>query len=269
MKHNDNNIGLLDKISKKVILVLLPGIFNTSTFYKALFIPYFSRKGYECHPIDLLYRDRAFNQTPYPKLGERTIQDDAAELSERIQVLAQKDTEAKIVLVGHSRGALLAQMVAEKLDGYVGALVLLNPAVPYGINSFSLSGLKTFLCLLKYGKFWRKPVARSLHSLRYGVLDKDVTEQEAREIYKTQVWESGRIIWQLAFKKPKIDASKIKCPVLIVGGTRDKLISTKMLEKLVDLLRADKKIMDVAHYPFRGDKGRQIIFFIDEWLRKL
>ncbi|HOZ55853.1 MAG TPA: alpha/beta hydrolase [bacterium] len=266
--HHDCNC--MADISRSVILVELPGIFNrASSFYSGLFHIYFTDRNYECVPIDLPYRDVPFSKVPAMELGKITLQDDAFFLVGRINYIKGKYPNSKIVLVGHSRGGLLAQMVAAELGDGIDAMILLCPAPPSGISSLSFSGVLTFAGLMKNGLSWRDtPIARTFEATCYGVLDDEMPKEEALAVHRGLVWESGQTFWQLVFDKPEVDDSKITCPILVIGGEKDRLISPSTAKKVADKYGADFALFNTAHYPFYKYEGREAVHFIDCWLKE-
>lgn len=255
-------------INKPVILIELPGIFNQATkFYEHPNV-FWSKNGYECRPIDLPLRNVLFRNTPPPGLGEITIQDDCQFVVKSIRAIISCYPGFSFVLVGHSRGGLLAQMAAAELGEEIDALVLIDPAPPAGISSISCTGLKAFWPLLNHGISWRnQPIRRSFDSTCYAVLDPSIPAEEAWKIHQGLVWESGRVFWQLAFDKPIIDQRLIKCPVLVIAGARDRLVKVSTAKKVAEKYGADFIAFDTAHYPFYREEGQKVISFVVQWLK--
>ena len=85
------------------------------------------------------------------ELGTTSLLDYAVDLEKEIKTL-----ESPPIIMGHSMGGLLAQILGSR--GLAKALVLLSPAAPAGINTLKPSVLRCFITgFTKYG-FWRKPL---------------------------------------------------------------------------------------------------------------
>lgn len=260
------------KKEKRLKIFMVPGIFNNYKFFKPFYT--FNKNLHigdypECifQPIDLPLRDTCFNRQPDPDVGTRSSDDDSAYLRE--QIAANTRAGDFVVGMGHSRGALLLLMVAQKIK--FDALVLSGPAMPKGISSVNLGSLITFMELLWTPFFWRRPVKRSFLATKWGVLDSSMPYSRARDAYESLVWESGRTLYELGFNQPEIDADKIieNCPRrLIVGGDKDRLIRSGAVHKLSKLLRAEEKFFSTAHYPFWGVDSGKLIKYIYSWLLK-
>ena len=84
---------------------------------------YFERKGYGCIAPALKFHDVNANDIPDPQLGTTSLLDYAADLEEQI-----KEFEEPPILMGHSMGGLLTQILASR--GCAKAAILLTPAPP-------------------------------------------------------------------------------------------------------------------------------------------
>ena len=88
----------------------------------------FEAAGYRVTAPPLRFQD----VTPAPAaLGTTGLDDYAADLEEEIEAL-----KAPPILVGHSMGGLLAQMLAARTE--VAALILLAPSAPWGVPPTTL-----------------------------------------------------------------------------------------------------------------------------------
>lgn len=270
---NADKIIPIDHNSEEIHVFTVPGVFNTGEFFKPL-ITVFEKSGYICHALTLPDRDTPFSKTP-PDIGNISIYHDSEWVYHKVSLVKQNNPLAKITLIGHSRGGLLIQMVADQAKQHVtanmiDAIILLNPATPKGISLFTLSNIWCFQETLISGSFWNKPAKRSLNLSRNFVLHPDVSEVEAKNINKEHVWESGEVLAELAFPwlKPDIPADVFSCPVLIVGGTLDVVVAPSKVNQLGQKYKnADIKFFETAHYPFWGEEESRIIQFIDSWIQ--
>jgi len=75
---------------------------------------------------------------PDDRLGTTSLLDYAEDIENEIRKL-----DAKPIIMGHSMGGLLAQILGSR--GLARALVLLTPAAPAGIRSLTPSVMRSFL----------------------------------------------------------------------------------------------------------------------------
>ena len=90
------------------------------------FRSFFEAQGYHCLAATLRFHDVDPQAAPLPQLGTIGLLDYAKDLETEIRGLG-----TPLILMGHSMGGLLAQMLGSR--GLSKALVLLAPATPAGI----------------------------------------------------------------------------------------------------------------------------------------
>ena len=92
---------------------------------------------YPCATPVLRFYDGDPRDAPDPRLGTTSLLDYAQDLQQEIERLGVRS-----ILMGHSIGGLLAQMLGSR--GLAKALVLLAPASPAGIMALTPSVIKSF-----------------------------------------------------------------------------------------------------------------------------
>ena len=183
--------------------------------YKA----YFEEKGYRCMTPYLRHHQIGPDDPAPDGLGETSLLDYANDLETEINGLAEKP-----IIMGHSMGGLLAQILASR--GCAKSAVLITPAAPAWIFSIRWSVLRSFSGVLFKKQFWKKPHKLSYKKAVYAMMNK-LPEQEGRTIYNRSVWESGRAaaeigLWSLGFRGAGVKRKYVKCPVLVVAGAEDR-----------------------------------------------
>jgi pimeloyl-ACP methyl ester carboxylesterase len=129
------------------------------------------------------------------------------------------------VLVGHSLGGLLAQKLAE--EGRARAIVLVASAPPSMLTAQAVA-LPTFaprLPRIMAGLPFDVPAG----ACRKLALNCVPDETDRERIHGTLNRESGIVYRQMMLGRIRVDASKVRCPVLVVGGDRDRIISLGLL----------------------------------------
>lgn len=180
----------------------------------------FEAAGYKVHAPVLRHHDHG--RAPPPALGRVSLTDYAADLEKLIHGLDQTP-----VLIGHSMGGLLAQMLAAK--GLARACVLLAPSAPWGVLPSTLFELASAQALLFSGGDYRGSVIQpdyriaAAHSL-------DKLDRKTRsEVYARFVPESGQATfeimnWSFDLRRAgHVRARDVTCPILCLVGGDDKI----------------------------------------------
>jgi len=111
----------------------------------------FKEEGYATCAINLPYHYSKAEHTESSKarLAQTRLQDYVAYIVEQVKQLQQPP-----ILVGHSMGGLLVQLVAAQVPCH--RLILLSSAAPAGINGVSVSVLRTLGSNLLRVPLWRR-----------------------------------------------------------------------------------------------------------------
>jgi pimeloyl-ACP methyl ester carboxylesterase len=179
----------------------------------------FASRGTTAYAIHLRGRT---GSKPGTSLGQASMEDfveDASAIARNVGAAA---------VVGHSMGGLIAQKLAERGD--VEAAVLITPAPPRGITV--LSPRLAFL-QLKYlpSILLSRPVRPAREDLREVVLNHiPFSQQDA--ILKNMLPDSGRAGREMSITGFPVDASKVKCPMLVVASEDDKFIPAPIVKKI-------------------------------------
>ncbi|MEI9929700.1 MAG: alpha/beta hydrolase [Rhizomicrobium sp.] len=175
---------------------------------------------YAVHVPTLRYHDCGAN--PPREFGRTSLLDYAADLETFIAGLDEAP-----VIVGHSMGGLLAQMLAAK--GLARALVLLAPSAPWGVLPSTLFELASAQTLLFSGGDYRGSIIPPSYQIAAAhSLDKlDAVSRSA--IYTHFVPESGQATfeimnWSFDMRRAShVRARDVTCPVLCLVGSDDKI----------------------------------------------
>lgn len=151
----------------------------------------------------------------------------------------------KVIIIGHSMGAVIAAHLASKYK--ISKLILLSPAYYFGSLKQNKEDLKNII-------FHKETKDTGFE----GVLTKikTVSIRSALEYYKLS--HIGRK-----------DLEKITCPVLIMHGDKDPVISINSSKNIMNKLQTKKefvKIKDVRHQIFKSEKKKQISKYIYRYI---
>lgn len=197
-------------------------------FYWARFRSALEPLGWRCVATTLPFHDTEPGAPPDPRLGRTGLLEYAAALDSEIEALDEPP-----ILIGHSMGGLLAQMLCAR--GRARAAVLLAPASPAGIMAITPSVLKNFLPVMSRWGFWRKPMRPS--SAADSMLH--LLPPAERSATRAQfVPESGRAaaeigLWPLDRRHAsRVDPAKVTCPLLVIAGTEDRITPPRTVRQV-------------------------------------
>ncbi len=209
-------------MSKLAPVVLVHGMWSTPDVFKEL-RSCFEDQGYEVYTPRLPYHFPLpqMNKAARAGLKKSGVDDYVDAISTLIHSLDRKP-----IVIGHSLGGLLSQLIAAKHE--CEKLILLSSAAPAGIHSWSWSVVRTLGHNLLKFPLWKSITNLNIRNIQYGVANSQSRDvQEA--LHAELTLESGRVSWQIAmwflYKTPKtlVNAANVKCPVLVIGGTDDKI----------------------------------------------
>ena len=199
-------------------VLFLHGYFADATVF-ADWLPFFAARGFA--PVALNLRGRAGSR-PGTEIGGVSIDDYVEDAALVARALGRP------LVVGHSMGGLLAQRLAE-LD-LAEAAALIAPAPPRGIT------VMTWQLAIRQIKYLpaiatSRPVRPSREDVRALVMNR-VPDDQQDEVIDRLVPDSGRAGRELSITGVPVDASRVRCPLLVVAGTDDKFIPAKTVERV-------------------------------------
>lgn len=230
----------------------------------------FEAEGYRCVATTLPYHDMDPRGAPDPRLGSTSLLDYAAALEREIAQLDEKP-----ILMGHSMGGLLAQMLAAR--GLAHSLVLLTPASPYGIVALTPSVIRSFWSMQTTWGFWRKPMRQTFGEAAYSMLHL-LPESEQKQTYEKFVYESGRAAFEIGYwpfdsrGASKVDAARVSCPVLVIAGARDRITPASVVRKVARKYAAVstyKEFENHAHWVVAEPGWQEVAEYAGSWLKPL
>jgi non-heme chloroperoxidase len=164
---------------------------------------------------------------------------------------------AKPVVVGHSFGGLLTQIVAGR--GLAAASVAIDPAPFRGVLPLPISALKAAKPVLGNPANRHRTVALTYDQFRYAFANA-VSEDEARDLYRTYaVPAAGAPIFQAAaanlnpWSEVKVDTrNPARGPLLLVSGEQDNTVPRAITRASYKKQRANAGVTELVELPGRG-----------------
>lgn len=234
------------------IIVMIHGMWGGSWYWEN-YRKIFEASGYRCVAPDLPFHDVHPKNTPDPALGNTSLIRYVEFLEEEIEKL-----HTEPILMGHSMGGLLAQLLASRGKVKPDALVLLTPAAPAGIMSITSSSFRSFLSLqLRWG-FWRKPGRQTFGEAVYSMLHL-LSPEDQRKTYEKFVYESGRAGCEMGYwfldcnHTSRINEATVTCPTLIIAGAQDRITPLSVVDRIY------QKYKSVATYIVFKDHAHWVV----------
>lgn len=230
---------------------------------------FFEARGYRCITPLLRFHDADPTDKPDPELGKTSVLDYAHDLEEEL-----KQLDAPPVLMGHSMGGLLAQMLASRGLGKLA--ILIAPALPHGLVCVRLSMFRSILSAFALPGLWRRPYKLRFKEAAYAFLHL-MAPEEQRNIYERLCHESGRALceiglWPLDTRKAtRVDEANVRCPVLVLAGSQDRIIPAACVRRVAEKYRSVSRYREYeAHaHLILGEPGwEKVAEDIAAWLEQ-
>jgi len=185
-------------------------------------------------------------------LAKKTLGQIADHTTEVIERLDKKP-----VLIGHSTGGLLAQMLAGR--GLAAATVAIDPGVFRGVLPLPASVLKGVGPLLIDPRTRGRAITLSIDQFRYGWANA-LDEQETKELYdKYHVAGSGIALVQMGnanlnpWTEAKADTKNPdRGPLLIIDGEKDHTVPWAIANAAYKRQRRNPGVTEIVKIPNRG-----------------
>ena len=179
----------------------------------------FKRAGFAVQTPSLRHHDCGAH--PPEALAQTSLLDYADDLAALIGKLNEKP-----ILLGHSLGGLLAQMLAAR--GLARATVLLAPSAPWGVVATTFFEMASAQAMFLTGDFWNRVLPPRFDIAAANSLDK-LSDQERQAVYERFVPESGlatfeTMLWAIDAKRAsEVQARDVVCPLLCLAGEKDQI----------------------------------------------
>ncbi|MCX7816908.1 MAG: alpha/beta hydrolase [Syntrophales bacterium] len=232
-------------VSARPVVVMIHGMFVGPWCWEK-FKTYFEKKGFICLTPYLRFHDKTWDQPPDERLVKTTIEDYLEDVEKTLSLLNEKP-----IIIGHSMGGLLAQMLAER--NRAKAIVLISPAPPWGTFHISTSIFKLLWLNKPRLISLNKPLKPNFEGAVYSSLHLLPREDQVKAFSKF-TYESPKVVaqialWFLDFKKSTyVDKNKVTCPALTIVGSEDRLTPPALVRKIHERYRNVSTYIEFPHH---------------------
>jgi pimeloyl-ACP methyl ester carboxylesterase len=186
--------------------------------------------------------------------------------------------EKKPILVGHSFGGLLVQILLGR--NLAAAAIAIDPAPIKGVIELPLSALRSAFPVLGNPLNRRRAVSLTEQQFRYGFTNA-LREQEARELYaKYAMPAPGRPLFQAATatfnpkSATKVDVTNsTRGPLLLISGAEDHTVPPALVRSALKVYGRSTAVTEIKEFAGRGhsltiDSGwREVAEYCLAWLQ--
>jgi pimeloyl-ACP methyl ester carboxylesterase len=226
----------------------------------------FEERGYTAHTPTLRHHELPLHEGA-SKIAPLSLRDYTDDL---VALVASLDSPP--LLVGHSLGGLVVQLVAARTD-HAGMVAACPSAVgPSGLNPTTLGISRRHALQLRP---WAKPVYPPTWE-RFWPAGAQA-EEVARRVFDDLVCESGRVLffelampWLDRAKAARVDFGAVAGPVLVIAGGRDGIVPGRLARRAAARYR-NATYVEVPrsdHMVFYGDALSITMGHIDDWIAR-
>jgi pimeloyl-ACP methyl ester carboxylesterase len=177
------------------------------------------------------------------------------------------------ILVGHSMGGLLAQLVAAQTPAR--ALVLFAPGLSAGKVLLTPSAVRSTIHITRRPLWWKRAHIHPTQVSANRALFTNLPVSRQQELFRSLVPESGRAIFEAGFwfldrrKATRIDFANLSMPIIILHGNHDAIVahagSVWLQRKYANVTL--KSYTTAGHWLFE-EPGTEDVIFADlkHWL---
>lgn len=257
-------------VAKTKTVIFIHGMFMTPASW-ANWQKYFESRGYKTlAPAWPYHEGKPSDQRashPNAQLGKLTL-DDVLE-SYRKVIREQKE---KPILIGHSMGGLIVQLLMQ--EGLGAAGIAIDSAPPKGLISLKFSFLKSNWGVISPFANKEEPLLLSPEQFNYAFVH-TLTESEQKSVYDSFVVPESRLVGNgPTTDTAAIDFSKGRLPLLMIAGELDHITPASMNYSNFQKYESSPSKTEFRMFNGRthwiaGQKGwEEVADFVLEWINR-
>jgi pimeloyl-ACP methyl ester carboxylesterase len=249
-------------------VLFIHGLFMSANSWDH-WVTYFEDKGYNAIAVPWPGRDKSAEQLraehPNPAVGQQTF---SAVLDHHEELIRGLDEPP--ILIGHSFGGLIAQIMLNRGLGAAG--VAIDSAPPMGVISTKWSFIKSNWPLLNPFNLPSKPYMMPFSGFQYSFVNGLPLEAQKRA-YEQVVPESIRLARGSLTPAARIDFKKPHAPLLMIAGENDHITPASLNKANFKRYQASKpSVTDFKafagrnHFLVGAEGWEEIADYILNWL---
>lgn len=251
-------------------IVFIHGMFVTPLCWEN-WIDYYQAKGYQClapawpgrdKPVDELRKNH-----PDPELGKLSLADVVEYYADVTSKLAEKP-----ILIGHSMGGLVVQILLQRDLAAVG--VAIDSAPPIGVFTTQWSFIKSNWPVISPFVSKHAPYFMPFEHFQYTFVHTLLPEEQKAAYDKFVVPESRRVGSGSLSAAAKINFAKPHPPLLMIAGSEDHLIPAGLNHSNYEKYKASPSATNYrvfnrrTHFIIDQQDWEEIADYIASWLTK-
>ncbi len=205
-------------------IVFITGTFISNNCWDE-WIAYYESEGYKCIAPAWPYKDAPAEDLRNRPANDAIALNTISSLTDHFAAIISK-LPGKPILIGHSLGGLIVQLLLQRELGVAGIAIHSFP--PRGINRFRFSFLKAIWETMMLFTPGRETYLVSFRKWKFAFVNGVDCEQQKELYYRYAIPESKKIIRDTFKCSTKADFRKIHTPLLFTSGSNDKLVPASL-----------------------------------------
>ncbi|MGE0044804.1 MAG: alpha/beta hydrolase [Hyphomonadaceae bacterium] len=245
-------------------ILFIHGAFCGGWAFDAFRAP-FNEAGFETHAPNLPFHERGADLEALAQTGVK----DYAEAMIRYA----RNLKHAPIIVGHSLGGLIAQVVAANIK--TTGLVLLAPTAPWGVPPTTMDETGNAFGVAMLGDYWRRAIPPDYRVARHSTLDR-LPRDDARRAFARFSPESGRAImeavhwWADRSMASAAPVYKIEAPVLALAGGQDRVNPASTVRRIAARFPQGQahfhEFSEMSHWLIGEPEWAQVARMTLDWL---
>jgi len=233
---------------------------------------FFENRGYRCKapawPNKIASPEELRNRHPDSAIASNRLNNLTEYFAEFVKAIPEEP-----ILIGHSIGGLIVELLLQRGFGIAGIAIHSFPSA--GAIEFNFTLLKALLTPMAFFSSPQKSYMISFKKWKNTIANGMTCEMQKQSFYLFAIPESKLIIRDAFKSAAKINFSKDRPPLLLISGSRDKVIPASLIFANYEKYKSGKSITDYRdfkgrnHLLFKHPSWKDELEFILFWLRSI
>lgn len=212
-----------------------------------MFVPFFEARGYTCVPIAYPLRDESVESLrakhPDPALARLTLAETLDHHARTIRALPEKP-----IIIGHSFGGLLTQLLVQKDLGAAAVTIdFVPPSNVIGTQWSFLRSVFPAINPLKRNQPYLMPFSHFQYTFVNGM-----TPAAQREAYDHHIVPESRVLAAGGLSRlARVDFARPHAPLLMIAGSKDHIMPAALNRKNYKRYAASTSVTEFKEFPGR------------------